>query len=131
MTNFLKKIFLNTNLENSINNLEVSKTKHAFLLKYQNDEIGVLVFDGVYWHFDYTDWFKNQNELRPLVSFPNTEKSYQSTDLWAFFASRIPSLKQPQVKEFILENKNNVDFIELLTRFGKTSINNPYYLDLA
>ncbi|MEO0058552.1 MAG: hypothetical protein RLZZ312_199 [Bacteroidota bacterium] len=130
MTNFLKKIFAISNSQNTINNLEVSTNNSVFVLKYQNDEIGLLTFDGVYWHFNYSDWFKNQSELRPLLSFPNVEKNYQSAELWTFFASRVPSLKQPQVKEFIAERSYKVDFTELLSKFGKTTINNPYNLSL-
>ena len=131
MKDFFKKILINSTLNNSFNKLNVVENPPVFFLKYNNHEIGKLTFDKEIWYFEYSEWFKNQNEFRPLIEFPNKEKNYQSKELWTFFASRIPSLKQPKVQEFILENNNKVDFIELLKKFGKTSINNPYHLDIV
>ncbi len=130
MKDFFKKILINSSLNNSFNKMNVVEDKPVFFLKYNNQEIGKLSFDKETWHFEYSEWFKNQDDFRPLIEFPDKEKHYQSPELWTFFASRIPSLKQPKVQEFISENNDKVDFIELLKKFGKTSINNPYHLDI-
>jgi hypothetical protein len=126
---FFNKILFNSSLNNSINNIEVIEDKPVFFLKYNKQEIGRLTYIDNKWHFEYSEWFKKQNEFRPIIEFPNKDKQYQSHELWSFFASRVPSLKQPKVQEFLSKNNNKVDFIELLKKFGKTTINNPYYLD--
>jgi HipA-like protein len=103
-----------------------------FLLKYQNDTIGHLSYDGEKWTFIYSDWFKNQKELEYLFEFPDTSKKYKNESLWPFFASRIPSNKQPKVQDFYENNpseKNNI--VKLLAEFGKTSINNPFKLTMC
>ncbi len=130
MKNFFKKILINSTLNNSINSVNIVESNPVFFLKYNNKEIGKLSYKNRVWFFEYSDWFKKQQDFRPLIEFPNKDKQYQSNELWTFFASRIPSLKQPKVQEFISENNNKVDFIELLKKFGKTSINNPYHLDI-
>lgn len=129
MKHFFKKILFNSSLNNSLNKLNVVEHNPVFFLKYNNQEIGKLTFDKQIWYFAYSEWFKTQNEFRPLIEFPHKEKQYQSKELWTFFSSRIPSLKQPKVQQFISENNDKIDFIELLKKFGKTSINNPYYLE--
>ena len=130
MKNFFKKILINSSLYNSINSVNIVESNPVFFLKYNNHEIGKLSYNNGVWFFEYSDWFKKQQDFRPLIEFPNKDKQYQSNELWTFFASRIPSLKQPKVQEFISENNNKVDFIELLKKFGKTSVNNPYHLDI-
>jgi hypothetical protein len=129
MKEFFKKILINSTLSNSLNKMKIVEDKPMFFLKYNNQEIGKLTFENDNWYFVYSEWFKNQDDFRPLIEFPNKEKLYQSPELWTFFASRIPSLKQPKVQEFISKNNDNIDFIELLKKFGKTSINNPYRLE--
>jgi HipA-like protein len=130
MKKFLKKILFNSTLQNSLNKTTTEDLEYSvFNLKYNNQKIGKLTFDNGTWYFEYSDWYKNQEEFRPLIEFPNKDKQYQSKELWTFFSSRIPSLKQPKVQEFININKDKVAPIELLKKFGKTSINNPYKLD--
>lgn len=100
-----------------------------FQLKYQDSIVGYLDFDGTHWAFFYSDWFKNQTELQPLFEFPLKNKEYKSLELWPFFESRIPSVKQPKIQEYLElhpSDKNNK--VKLLELFGITSINNPYKL---
>lgn len=100
-----------------------------FQLKYQDDTIGYLNFDGLIWTFNYSTWFINQDELQPLFEFPKKEKVYTSIELWPFFESRIPSKKQPKIQEYLeshpLDRDNKIKLLEL---FGITSVNNPYKL---
>ncbi len=102
-----------------------------FQLKYHDTIIGYLNYDGSIWTFDYSTWFKNQNDLQPLFEFPIKDKFYKSEELWPFFESRIPSIKQPKVQEYLdshpLDRNNKVKLLEL---FGVTSVNNPYKLNL-
>lgn len=100
-----------------------------FQLKYQESIIGFLNFDGSNWTFNYSDWFINQNDLKPLFEFPSVDKTYVSSELWPFFESRIPSVKQPKIQEYLESHpsdRNNK--AKLLELFGITSVNNPYKL---
>ncbi len=102
-----------------------------FKLKYQDNTIGYLNFDGSLWTFSYSKWFKEQEELQPLFEFPKKDKVYISLELWPFFESRIPSVKQPKIQEYLESHpsdRNNK--VKLLELFGITSVNNPYKLVL-
>jgi HipA-like protein len=100
-----------------------------FVLKYKDLDIGVLSLTKGIWKFAYTDDFKNQKEITPLIEFPEIDKEYTSKVLWPFFSYRIPGLNQPAVKEIIerehIDANNEVD---LLKKFGKITIFNPFLL---
>lgn len=84
--------------------------------------------DGI-WKFKYSEAFKVQHEYHALIGFPDLNKVYESKDLWPFFRIRIPGLKQPAIQEIV--KKEQLDFTneyELLKRFGKNTISNPYEL---
>lgn len=102
----------------------------TFLLRHEDLAIGTLSIKDGLWTFRYTEEFINQNEIKPLTTFSNKEKTYTSKELWPFFLSRIPGLEQPGIKKIMseedLSDKNEV---ELLKRFGKKSIQNPFLLD--
>lgn len=93
--------------------------------------MGSLKFFNNEWIFEYSELFKKQNEITPLIDFPDLDKSYKSEILWPFFSNRIPSLKQPRIQEYIAkhptESKNTVKLLEL---FGEHSVNNPFKLQL-
>jgi len=102
-----------------------------FQLKYQEHIIGYLDYDGSIWSFHYSKWFQNQDELESLFEFPVKDKIYSSRELWPFFESRIPSIKQPKIQEYLdshPSDRNNK--VKLLELFGITSVNNPYRLTL-
>ena len=106
--------------------------KAIFKLMYEELEIGILSYENGTWMFEYSDAFKHQDELDVLIDFPQKNKKYEETYLWPFFAHRIPGLGQPQVRYIIEHEKidphNEVD---LLKRFGKKSIANPFELGIA
>ncbi len=106
--------------------------KAQFVLFYKKLPIGKLsLFNGV-WSFAYTEEFKAQTQILPLIDFPNLELVYQSNQLWPFFSYRIPGLNQPSVMEII--QKRNIDKhneVELLKQFGQLSIYNPYRLSFS
>lgn len=115
-------------------NIELPKKERAtFTLKVDNITIGTLHCEDGMWEFKYTDEFKKQSHIyNPIAGFPDLNKVYKSESLWPFFLTRIPGLKQPAVIEIL--NKENIDQnneYQLLKRFGKKSINNPYELDLV
>lgn len=103
-----------------------------FLLKYSDLVVGTLTVEDETWHFEYSEEFKRQEQLRPLVEFPELEKSYHSKELWQFFAMRIPSAEQPEIGEIIQREKiPEDDAVRLLKRFGARTIANPFELTLA
>ena len=106
--------------------------KASFILTYDKLIIGFLNVQDGEWEFSYSDEFKEQDELSPIVDFPAKDKVYKSTELWPFFASRIPSLSRPSVKKVL--NKTQIDsndLVELLKLFGQKTITNPFNLQAA
>lgn len=103
-----------------------------FLLQYDALDIGLLWLRDGTWHFEYAPAFLSQNEVKPLVDFPHSDKHYESETLWPFFAVRIPSTEQPGVQRVLAEeNLDAVNEAQLLKRFGKTTISNPFNLEPA
>ena len=101
----------------------------VFKLMYGDLEIGTLSLEEGVWSFSYSQQFKAQKHLKPIVDFPDVNKVYQSTELPPFFAHRIPGLGQPKVQKIIEKEKiDESDELELLKRFGKLSISNPFQL---
>jgi HipA-like protein len=103
-----------------------------FQLMYQNLLIGELLLQNGKWRFKYSDAFKAQSILKPLVEFPDIHKLYISEELSPFFLERIPGLGQPKVQEIL--SKENIDeqnTAALLKRFGRVSITNPFKLEAS
>ena len=115
-----------------------SLTRIVFRLIYKNDEIGTLEFSGDKWVFAYSDWFKNQSGIEPFANFPDVNHEYVSNDLPPFFESRLPGISQPQVEAFLNLLKKREKTInegqkkvELLKKFGRHTITNPFELQPA
>lgn len=103
--------------------------KAIFLLRHNVLEIGFLILNEGSWSFLYSDDFKQQNEIKPIVEFSDVDKVYTSSALWPFFTLRIPSLSQPSVRKILQkEDIDQSNEVSLLKRFGKQTIANPYYL---
>lgn len=114
---------------------ELKPAVKSFDLFLKNLKVGILSYakeDGV-WYFEYSEEFKkNKDNFNLIIGFPDINKRYQSEILWPFFNIRIPGLKQPKVKEILQkENINPEDSVQLLERFGKKSISNPFELELS
>jgi len=106
---------------------------HAkFLLTYDDLLVGTLTVEDGLWKFEYSDNFRLEDELRPIVEFPDVNKIYVNEELWQFFASRIPSTEQPEVEEILKrEHIQEDDAVGLLKLFGKRTIANPFELTFA
>ena len=102
-------------------------TNAEFNLLYKKLVIGTLKHNNGIWVFIYSNDFKEQEEISPITDFPDKNKTYQTSSLFPFFASRIPSLQRLKIQNIIADNftKNEVS---LLKMFGKQSITNPYHL---
>lgn len=100
-----------------------------FALKYKTLTVGYLELHNGTWKFSYSREFEKQDELRPLVQFPDKNKTYENEELWPFFTVRIPGLNQPEIQHIIeSENIDRTNEVELLKRFGEKTISNPYEL---
>lgn len=102
----------------------------SFRLMYRNLEIGTLSLsaDGV-WKYAYAEAFKKQQDMQPLIDFPNTKRVYENEELWPFFASRIPSANQPQVQQKAREKQlDTTNAVQMLQEFGLRTIANPFTL---
>lgn len=84
--------------------------------------IGTLIFQNGKWLFSYSTDFKNQSKVAPLVNFPIVDKEYESEQLWPFFASRLPGSSQIETPS------DEIGIVELLRKYGKHVITNPYTL---
>jgi len=110
--------------------IQVSSTS-IFRLVYEKNEIGTLEFSDNQWRFVYSEWFKNQAELKPFANFPEVSREYISDDLPPFFESRLPGVSQPQVEAFLrgkVQVSNGETKAALLKEFGRRAITNPFEL---
>ncbi|HMQ46308.1 MAG TPA: HipA N-terminal domain-containing protein [Saprospiraceae bacterium] len=100
-----------------------------FHLTYKDLKVGTLSLHGGIWTFKYSEEFKKQDQIKPLIDFPDVERDYCSDELYPFFAHRIPGLGQPKVKKIIKDEKIDAqNEAKMLERFGKVSIANPFHL---
>jgi HipA-like protein len=99
----------------------------VFALTYQKLLIGKLSLENGVWTFAYSEEFKNQHIIKPIIGFPDTNSIYQATSLFPFFAARIPSLQRLKIQN-VISNNTPTDEVSLLKRFGKQTITNPYLL---
>lgn len=128
--------FLSWFNKSDIEDIEVSIPKNEeakFILKVDKIRMGVLSCKNGEWYFKYCNEFKKYSEeYNRIVGFPDLDKVYKSEILWPFFQIRIPGLKQPSIQEIIKEEKiDQSNEAELLKRFGKKTITNPYELEMA
>jgi HipA-like protein len=103
--------------------------KAVFHVLYGNIEVGTLELVEGLWKFRYSDEFQKGNKLRAITEFPDFDREYVSPELWPFFAMRIPSLKQAEIKAIVeKEHIDEHDEATLLRRFGRRTVANPFEL---
>lgn len=130
MFNWISSIFKNEEQSGEFN--PPNHTEIIFILTYKDLLIGMLTYEKDNWIFQYSEQFKNQSKIDSLLDFPNKDQIYKSSHLWPFFAHRIPGLGQPMIQKIIEHEKiNPKNEIDLLRRFGKKSISNPFELAVS
>src|SRR5688572_17913176 len=77
------------------------EVRAEFKLFFEELLVGTLSVADALWKFEYSSDFKKQDELRPLVDFPDLDKIYESKELWQFFIMRIPSPERAEVEEIL------------------------------
>ena len=114
----------------STTNIGISKAK--FTLSYKDLTIGYLEFSSndETWSFSYSNEFKNQNAIAPIISFPDTSKIYHGKELWSFFSSRIPDNVGSSSSES-KSKQENITLIDLLKSYGHKTITNPFDLSIT
>ena len=100
----------------------------SFELTYRFLKIGILHLEEGCWTFKYAEEFKMQSRIKPLPDFPDVDRIYESEELYPFFALRIPGAGQLKAKGLKLETEEGKSEIELLKRFGRETISNPFVL---
>ncbi len=101
----------------------------AFVLWFRKVPILRLGFVGGVWELEYTEQFKAQSRLLPIVCFPDVDRVYRSGKLWPFFSVRIPSIARPEVQRTVREEHLDYDDVAaMLRRFGRKSVADPFEL---
>ena len=62
----------------------MSQEETIFTLSYKDLLIGQLMWRNEQWTFGYSNAFRSQNEIAPLVSFSDVKRVYESSELWPF-----------------------------------------------
>ena len=108
------------------------ETAVTFILSHRSTSIGELTLNNGTWTFQYTEEFKHQNKLTPIIDFSDVNKVYISAELFPYFSFRIPSVTRPQIKQVIEKEKiDSNNTVELLKHFGQRTIVNPFHLQMA
>lgn len=125
---FINKIWKSEGQE-SINTPEDLSAE--FVLMFNELTVGKLSLEKGIWKFVYSLEFKNQEAVSPLIDFPETNKVYESSQLWPYFSYRIPGLNQPMVQDIIKNDKIEGNEVALLKKFGRYSIFSPFELKVS
>lgn len=108
------------------------ESRVAFRVLFGDLEVGVLSREGNVWAFRYSEAFRSQAKVQPIIDFPNLEAVYHNSTLWPFFQLRIPSPSQPEVVRRLRSGSpDNLDEGILLREFGRWSVANPFELQPA
>ena len=99
----------------------------AFDLVFKSLTIGTLKLQDGTWTFAYSEAFKQQHKLTPIVDFPDKNRVYESSVLFPYFSFRIPSLQRLKIQK-IVPNNITTDEVFLLNAYGKHTIVNPFQL---
>jgi hypothetical protein len=119
--------FINRLLRTKSNGVPAaSEQSFSIEVRYQTLHIGTLSRKHGVWRFLYTDAFRQQDTVAPITDFPDSNRVYESPKLWPFFAIRIPSINQPQVRAYLRNHEASEEM--LLNRFGRLSAANPFVL---
>jgi HipA-like protein len=103
--------------------------RESFRLIHGSLTVGTLTVENGLWTFKYSEDFRKRQDLRPIVQFPDTSRTYNSEELWPFFGMRIPSISQPAVRNAVRQEGIDAnDKVQMLRRFGRRTISTPFEL---
>ncbi len=129
LKSILKKLTPWSGDEDFLSKLNSENENGKFELLFEDKVVGTLEFNMNKWFFEYSEEYKKDQFVLPLINFPDIEKKYKFDELMPFFAARIPNLNQPYHKSKLKKlDGNKTNLVSLLKIFGEKSINNPYEL---
>lgn len=94
--------------------------------------IGMLTFDGEYYHFVYTYGVKkaqSQSEFHLVHSFPEINRIYHSVKIFPLFANRLMPSSRPDYPNYINWlniTKNEIDLMDILTRSNGKKVTDTF-----
>lgn len=100
----------------------IQGTKGRFDLMLGTLLVGTLIYSDGKWTFSYSETYKAQDKYKALTNFPSLNQVYENTELWPFFTSRLPGNAQRTSQD------EQLNPIELLQKYGRHVITNPYTL---
>ena len=90
--------------------------------------VGHLEFDGSFWTYWYDDEYKHREDLRPIEGFGDVDKVYQSSELFPFFAVRIPDPDRDDVRRKLeAAHVRRPEITDLLRMFGRRVVSSPAF----
>lgn len=108
---------------------EIPIKEVSFVLLYDDLEVGRLFRENDMWCFVYSEDFKDQSAINPLINFPDTTRIYRDVSLPPFFESRIPSPSHPKIrKRMEAEGVEAADKAGMLRLFGRRTLTNSFVL---
>lgn len=129
LKSILKKLTPWSGNDEFLSKLDSENENGKFELLFEGKIVGILEFNKSKWFFEYSEEYKKDQFVLPLMNFPDIEKKYKFDELMPFFATRIPNLNQPYHKSKLKKSDGDkTNLVSLLKIFGEKSINNPYEL---
>jgi HipA-like protein len=129
LKNILQKLTPWSGDDDFLSKITTENENAKFALLFEGNLIGILEFNNDKWIFEYSDEFKKNQFVKPLINFPDVNKKYEFEELMPFFATRIPNLNQPFHKSKLEKLEGDkTSLVSLLKIFGEKSINNPFEL---
>lgn len=110
-------------------NITSSKTVFLAWQDYQSrslNPVGRLTFDGKLYEFVYIKGAEEAQQkfgFEPLMSFPEWNKTYRSTELFAFFANRVMSPSRPDYRKHLDRLNLSAQSFDLMEFLGRSEGN--------
>ena len=129
LKNILQKLTPWSGDDEFLSKLNSENENAKFELLFEDKLVGILEFNEEKWIFEYSEEYKEERFVLPLINFPDINKKYEFEELMPFFAARIPNLNQPyHEKKLEKLEGDKTSLVSLLKIFGEKSINNPFEL---
>ena len=86
----------------------------------RTSRVGELSYDSVNYNFRYLSDVQTVGGFRPFIAFPELDREYQSSRLWAFFALRTMDPHRPDYARYLswLGLEPGADLLDVLSRSG-------------
>lgn len=85
--------------------------------------VGLLTFDGEVYTFTYVQGAKQAQQqcgFEPLLCFPEWDRIYRSTELFAVFANRVMPRSRPDYSSFLERFSLSIENLDIMEFLGRT-----------